>query len=458
MASVASLCKSVLNVKYTVIENVEKYDGSDGVKCVRVYARVQKGYENMCSACSRIRLPRYDSLSGQYRVWRAVDWNGMRVEIRSRSHRVTCPEHGVIVARVPWAYPSSRFTKDFDRQVAWLSSELSRSAIAEFMRIDWHTVGQCISRVLTDIEPDRSVRFDNLVHIGIDETSYRKGHKYMTVIVNHDTNTVVWVADGHGKSVLERFFQSLTGEQRESIHCVTGDGARWITECVQEYVPHAQRCVDPFHVVQWAMDAIDQVRREKWQDARKETRRLETLYPLQNNTRVYSNPQDKEVLDAKNYAKEIKNARYALGKAPENLTAGQQARLRLIEIQDKELYQAYQFKESLRLLFTVSDLSEAENILNTWIDHATDSGIQAFSELAEKIKRHKNHILNTLKHRLSNARIEATNNKIKLIIRRAYGFRNLTNMMNMVYLVCSNLHIPLPNRKPIIPKTNKHKA
>ena len=93
------------------------------------------------------------------------------------------------------------------------------------------------------------------VHIGIDETSYRKGHKYITVVVNHDTNTVVWVADGHGKSVLEQFYKSLTDEQLASIKVVTGDGARWITDCVNEFNPDCERCVDPFHVVEWAMDA-----------------------------------------------------------------------------------------------------------------------------------------------------------------------------------------------------------
>lgn len=94
------------------------------------------------------------------------------------------------------------------------------------MRIDWKTVGRCVSRTLNEIEPERAVRLNNLVCIGIDETSYKKGHKYITVIVNHETNTVVWAAEGHGKSVLEKFYRSLTKEQLESIKVVTGDGAK----------------------------------------------------------------------------------------------------------------------------------------------------------------------------------------------------------------------------------------
>ena len=110
--------------------------------------------------------------------------------------------------------------------VAWFASYLPRSTTSYFMRVDWETVGRCVNRVLHDLEPERSRRLDGLVNIGIDETSYKKGHKYITVIVNHDTNTVVWAAEGHGKSVLEKFYKQLTPEQLSSIKVVTGDGAK----------------------------------------------------------------------------------------------------------------------------------------------------------------------------------------------------------------------------------------
>lgn len=100
------------------------------------------------------------------------------------------------------------------------------SAVAEYFRVDWQTVGRCVSRTKDVIEPEITRRLYNLVNIGIDETSYKKGHKYITVIVNHDTNTVVWVALGYGKSVLEKFYQQLTEGQRPSIKVVTGDGAK----------------------------------------------------------------------------------------------------------------------------------------------------------------------------------------------------------------------------------------
>ena len=112
--------------------------------------------------------------------------------------------------------------------------------------MDWETVDRCVNRALHDLEPERSRRLDGLVNIGIDETSYKKGHKYITVIVNHDTNTVVWASEDHGKSVLEKFYKQLTPEQLSSIRVVTGDGAKWITECVNEYTPAVPVVFIPF--------------------------------------------------------------------------------------------------------------------------------------------------------------------------------------------------------------------
>ena len=119
----------------------------------------------------------------------------------------------------------------------------------------------------------------------------------------------------------------------------------------------------------------------------------------------------------------------------------------MIAQNNDRLYRAYRLKEMLRLLLKIKDVDEAEATLKRWLWWASHSRIPAFKELYQKIKRHKDHILNAIKLGMSNARIEATNNKIKLIIRKAYGFRNIQNMLDMVYLVCSDLKVPLPNRK-----------
>lgn len=447
MASANTLCKKLLNVNKAVVTGQDFYTDADGVNHIKIYARPNAWHEDDCPFCHK-HCDHYDQPVKGTRSWRALDWGGTLVEVVGHSHRINCPEHGVVTADVPWAYPGSGFTKDFDLTVGWLAAYLPRSTVSEYMRIDWETVGRCVHRTLGDIEPERSRRLDNLVNIGIDETSYKKGHKYITVIVNHDTNTVVWASQGHGKSVLTQFYRQLTPEQLSSIKVVTGDGAKWITECVNEFTPDCERCVDPFHVVEWAMEALDEVRREVWREAYSEAVQLAKEHPRGKGRPRTDDAEAAIVKAAKAKAEEIKNSAYALGKAPEHLTENQQAKVAMIAENNDRLYRAYRMKEMLRLLLKIRDVDRAEAELKRWLWWASHSRIKAFKELYLKIKRHRGHILNAIRLGMSNARIEATNNKIKLIIRKAYGFRNIQNMLDMVYLVCSDLKVPLPNRKP----------
>ena len=226
-------------------------------------------------------------------------------------------------------------------------------------------------------------------------------------------------SEGHGKSVLEKFYKQLTKEQLASIKVVTGDGAKWITECVNSYTPECSRCVDSFHVVEWSMTALNEVRRDVWHDAYDEYKQIKKENPRTKGRPKADDESIAIVNAAKAKAEEIKGSSYALGKAPEHLTQKQQARINMIASSNKQLYRTYLLKEQLRLLLKITDVDAAEEELRHWLWKASHSRIPAFKELYRKIKRHKVHILNTIRYGMSNARIEATNNKIKLIIRKA---------------------------------------
>ena len=154
----------------------------------------------------------------------------------------------------------------------------------------------------------------------------------------------------------------------------------------------------------------------------------------------------KKLNEAKQKATDIKTSTYTLGKAPENLTKNQAAKLEMIANTNPKLFRGYKLKEQLRLALKLSNTDEAKAELKTFFWKATHSRIKVFKELAYKIRRHEEHILNTIETKLSNARVESINNKIKLFIRKAYGFRNIQNMLDMLLLGCSNIFIPLPNR------------
>lgn len=121
-------------------------------------------------------------------------------------------------------------------------------------------VGRCISRCRERIEPHPEERLHGLVNIAADETSYRTGHKYITVIINQNTCNVVRAHEGHGKEVLMKFFDTLTSEQLKAIKTVSVTGAGWIDACIRERIPHATRCVDSCHVVTRAMEVVDKLR------------------------------------------------------------------------------------------------------------------------------------------------------------------------------------------------------
>lgn len=389
-----------------------------------------------CGICRR-KAKRYDKGRG-VRRWRCLDVGPWKTYVEAEEPRVICKEHGVVAAAVPWARHNSRFTKSFEETAAWLAVHCAKSAVAEFMRVEWHTVGGICRRVYEELERKGSSRFDGLVNIGIDETSYKKGHKYMTVVVNHDTASVVWCGIGYGKEVLSRFFELLTPQQRKSIRCVSADGARWIADCVAAYCPNATRCIDPFHVVSWATDALDQVRREAWSEAHRQAK----IAPKRGKGHPAKGTEENA---EKTKAKTVKNTRYALLKNPENLSDAQKTQLEFLTKANPRLYRAYLLKEDLRLALKAGP-DEIPALLKKWMSWAQRCRIPAFRDLRKKIKRHFDAIVAAARYGLSNARGEATNNKIKLLIRTAYGFRNLENMVAMVMLSCSDIHLNLPNR------------
>ncbi|MGL5513896.1 MAG: transposase [Sporomusa sp.] len=262
-----SLVKRLLKIDKIVIEDV-KFELMDEEEIFVVQARPMIRDTYRCPMCGR-RCPGYDS-SRKIRRWRSLDFGNQRVYIEAFAPRVKCPEHGVVVAKFPWSRHDSDYTYDFETAVTWFTLHATAQDVAEYFRIDWHTVGSIARRVQESIEKEQPSRFDNLEEIGIDETSYKKGHKYMTVIINHRTGHLIWAKKGHGKEVLSEFFKRLTTEQRTKIKYVTADGARWIADCISDYCPNAERCIDPFHVVAWANDRLDEVRKATVKQAKKD--------------------------------------------------------------------------------------------------------------------------------------------------------------------------------------------
>jgi transposase len=184
---------------------VESVVVKDDAVVVRVRARERDA--SRCGVCGR-RSPGYDSGDG-VRRWRALDLGSTKAFVEAEAPRVACRRHGVVVVRVRWARRESRFTRAFEQQVAWLATHCSKTAVCELMRIGWYTVGRIIERVVADERLRQGDPLERLSRIGIDELSFRKGQRYITVVVDHDSGRLVWAAEGRDKKTVLAFFDQL---------------------------------------------------------------------------------------------------------------------------------------------------------------------------------------------------------------------------------------------------------
>jgi transposase len=332
---------------------------------------------------------------------------------------VSCPEHGVVVAAVPWARAGSRFTAAFEDTLAWLVCHATLSVVAVLLRIAWRSVSEVVTRVVAD-RAGQTDRLAGLRRIGIDEISYRKGQRYLLVVVDHDSGRLVWAGKDRTAATLRRFFDELGAERAGALTHVSADGAEWIHTVVAERAPRAVLCLDAFHVVAWATKALDEVRRGLAATLRRSGRAEQ--------------------------AASIKHTRWALLKNPGSLTTDQRTTLAAIQVTKGPLYRAYLLKEQLRAIFQARDLTAATTLLAGWLSWAQRSRLAPFVTLAKTITKYRQLILNAVEHGLSNARSEATNTHLRLLTRRAYGYHSPESLIAMAGLTRGGLCPPLPGR------------
>ena len=515
MASFISIAQKVYKVNNTHIYYIEhidkkitKYGDTQTVSEIHCHVRPYKSEQCKCPICGRKLSGYYDHKSDHEVAWRMQPMAGASVYFLYNPGRIECPEHGILTEKIPWADVKGHFSPGLNNEIAWCALNTTKQAAATLYSINWRTVGNCVEIAHSRIEPDISQRLHSgLRRICVDETSYKKGHKYLTVVYDLDTNQVVWIHVGHGDTIMEKFCLELTPEERLQIEVVAGDGAGWIDRACKKYLTNAVRCVDVFHAVQWANKALDRLRanlalrakrdyeslRQAYKDEEKKQALLlkeaesarKRLGAIQNGEEPGNEQPEleaflksKEVEEALGSAsrgddgtnlidkhkaalkemdanhKLLKQSKYALLHNPENRKECENDQIRLIENSYPDLYRALQLKEGLRIIFHMKDVEAATQALEAWIEDARNSGILQMAKLAEKVNDHKDGILNTVREQTTSAKSESTNTTIKSLIKMARGYWNISNLISMIYLKCSNIVIPLSNR---IQKSAKYK-
>jgi len=361
-----------------------------------------------CPVCGMRVKGRFEE---KIRRWRHLAVFGTTTWIEGPIRRLRCPTcDKVQTEAVPWARHRSSFTRHFEDAVGFLAQKLDHTAVSKLFGISWGAVGSVAERLVA--EQLHEDRFENLRAIGVDEFSFRRHHRYLTIVIDHDRERVIWAGEGKSSETLASFFDELGPERCASIELVSIDMAAAFIKAIEEALPNASIVFDHFHVARLATDAVTEVRRTL-------TRQLD--------------PDERTA---------TKGTRWALLKNPENLRASEKAKLELVRKTNKRLYRAYLLKETFLDIFTYKSRFYARRALDAWLAWAQRSRLAPFIRLARTVRRHLDGILAFIPSRLTNARLEGMNNKVRLISHRAFGFHSAQPLIAMIYLCCSKITLP----------------
>lgn len=319
--------------------------------------------------------------------------HGVQLDLQVR--RLECPScEGVRSEAFEFVNPYARVTKRLARYIADLCRMLSVAEVARHLKLDWKLVKRCDETVLREEfgETDTS----GLRLLAVDEIALLKGHHYMTVVLDYETGRVVWLGEGRKTETLESFFRLMSPEQRAAIEAVALD--MWVPyiNAVRQWLPNARVIYDLYHVVSdYHRRVLDRVRVAAYQEA--------------------------ETEEARRW---IKGSRYLLFKNDENLTAKQRPRLeRLLEV-NEQIHIAYVLRDALKEIWKLRCPWAVRRAIKDWCEMAEGSGIGPLKRFARTLRRHRRGIVAHACYPISTGRLEGVNNKIKVIKRRSYGFRD----------------------------------
>jgi transposase len=314
------------------------------------------------------------------------------------------------MANVPWARSGSKFTLLFESYVMMLAPDMPVQKIGEL--VDEHDT--MLWRIIHHHVDDARSRADYSAvnKIGVDETSSKRGHEYVSVFVDLDQSRVIYATDGKDHKTVEAFKTDFCEHHGspEKVTDVSCDMSPAFIKGVTENLPNASITFDKFHVVKILNEAVDEVRRQE----AKET-------------------------------SELKNTRYIFLKNPENLTKSQSEKLEKLKLKNQNLktMRAYQIRLNFQDFWNQPP-EEAEGYLKRWYYWATHSRLEPIQEAARTIKRHWNGILRWFKSHINNGILEGINSMIQAAKARARGYRNTKYLKAMIYLLNGKLEFRFP--------------
>jgi transposase len=359
----------------------------------QVFFRIDKPREHWrCSCCGSDEVWSQGTTA---RTFRTLPIGGKPVLLEFHVPRLFCQACGVVrQIKLGFADPKKHYTRAFERYVLDLSRHMTIKDVAEHLQVSWDTVKDIQVRSLQ--QRFGKPKLHKLRQIAIDEIAVGKGHHYLTVVLDLLTGAIVFVGDGKGVAALEPFWKRL-GRARHKIQAVATDLGKAYIKAVRDHLPRAVHVFDHFHVVKLFNDKLSAFRRELYHQL--------------------TTDQERQLL---------KGTRWLLLKNPENLDQDHDEHRRLEEALrlNQPLATAYYLKEDLRQIWSQPNKRTARRVLRDWLARARASGIRFLNQVADTLEEHQAGILAYYDYPISTGPLEGTNNKIQLMKRQAYGFRD----------------------------------
>ena len=311
---------------------------------------------------------------------------------------------------VPWAEHGSHFTRDFEEMVAFLAQTTDKTTVTRLVGIAWTTVGSIVERVVA--RKQDGPRLDGLRRIGVDEFSYRRRHRFITTVVDHDTRRVVWAGEGRSADTLRAFYDELGPDRCAAIETVTIDMCGGFITATEQRLPNAEIVFDRFHVQRLASDAVDAVRREQLRELR-------------------GTPEGRALF----------RSRFVLWKRPWNLEQSERAKLAELQQSNQQLYRGYLLKEALARALDYRQPWRAKRALKSWLAWASRSKLGPFVKMARTIRKRFDGVLAYVHERLSNGIVEGFNNRLRMVARRAFGLHSAQSLIALLFLCCGGIQL-----------------
>lgn len=375
---------------------------------MNVHLEHDAGLEWACPECGK-PCPLYDHQPA--RRWRHLDTCQFRTILHAEPPRSNCSEHGVRTVKLPWAEPNSRFTALFEGiAIEWLRVA-SQKAVADQLGLSWDEVHAIQQRAVARGLARR--KQEMVQHIGIDEKSFTRGHRYFTLVNDLDRGRVLFVAEQRTESSLDEFWSRLSEEQLQAVQAVAMDMWDPYVNSTRRHVPEAHRKIvfDKFHIAKHLSEAVDLVRRRE-------------------NKQLRAAGDDR-----------LAGTRYDWLRHPARMEPADRKEFAALRDSNLKTARAWALKEAMMAFFGYCYERPARKHFRWWQNWAVRSRLRPMIDKARMLKRRFDNIVTYLKHRVTNAASESINSKVQWVKYTARGFRNKNNFITAIYFHCGGLHL-----------------